>query len=710
MKESAKNNSWNEAQDELAQKSGLAVILVDENSPALLKSNNNSMCEILYNSEEFAPECDKYCGKAFDWATEKGGMVEYKCYAGLNCKAIRLETESKPLVVITGRAFLKAEDYRQATKRAISGDWQQFPPDEFFGNALLSGSEKDLETLANKVVKLSERKKDALERTFDKTETSRKTDEKQTEKSEVIDKDELSKLIEQFHKSQGQTGISSEKINRRNDEEAKEIAEWRSLFGRLLNLSYEKAYKSILRFLSERYAVSSLAWLEKKGNRLETIFAVGDFDSRQIQIAIEADDERLLTAAQRETALEFEEKQTRRTKTDQPETITLFPAAVGESVQSALVVGDKINDSVKKSIARFCHQVASQLEILRLREELSRRAWLERAFQKFNENLKNIDSEDFWLSLVQISAELMRAERSSLLLFDEKSGSFKVKAAIGARADVIKRETGTLGARVASKVLRQARAVIVADVNKIRLGAAPADWGYKTNSFISYPITVGERKIGILNVTDRADREIYNENDLELLNAVAPQLGVSIDSVTFRNKANDLEQLSVTDHLTGLLNKRYMDERLTEETKRSNRHGFPMSFMMIDVDFFKPYNDNFGHAAGDKALKIIGNCMKESLRGADVAARFGGEEFSILLPQTTSDEALIIGERVRERVETTEFPHRKITVSIGIASCSHIVCSPDIIVEAADKALYAAKKKGRNNVQIYENLKGKDKD
>ena len=109
------------------------------NSPTLA-NQYNSICQVLYNSEEFAPECAKFCGKAFEMATEAGKTVEYKCYAGLNCLAVPVKTETKQFVAIVGRTFLKAEDYRNATTRAISGDWRKFPPTKFFDNVLLDGS------------------------------------------------------------------------------------------------------------------------------------------------------------------------------------------------------------------------------------------------------------------------------------------------------------------------------------------------------------------------------------------------------------------------------------------------------------------------------------------------------------------------------------------------------------------------------------------
>ena len=651
----------------LADESGLAVVVVDAEKQVLAESNNNSMCRALYGSKEFAPECDKFCGQAFRMATEAKDAVEYKCYAGLNCVAVPVEGNA---VAITGRAFLKAEDYRNATTRAIEGDWKKFAPTEFFENVLLSGSSKTLEKLAKRVEKL-----DAEER---------------AELADVAEKDEEMTSV---YKTNGSL------VKTRSREETAEIGAWRSLFGSLLTLSYEQAYRSIMRFAVRRYKLRDLAWMERSGNKLEIVFASGYLKTKQTNIGIAADDARILNAARRETALEFRERRS-------AQIIRLFPIGVGEDVSSALVVGDDIKDAEKiKSIARFCRSVASKLEILRLREQLSSRARLERAVQRFNDNLKNIDSEDFWTQLVQIAAELLRAERCSLLLFDEKKDTFEVKAATGARADIIKNLTDGIGTRVAAKVLAEGKHWVVGDVKKVALGAAPEERNYKTDSFISYPIMVGKRKIGVLNVTGRADGEPFGETDLELLNAIAPQLGVLIDRVTLKHKAGEFEQLSVTDSLTGLLNRRYLEERLAEEIKRSNRYGYPMSFMMIDVDKFKPYNDAFGHTEGDKALKMVANGLTETLRGEDVAARYGGEEFSILLPQTTPDEAKTIGERIREGIEKTEFPNRQVTISIGIASCSQILCTPHDIIAAADKALYAAKAKGGNNVKVYENLK-----
>ncbi|MGI8639576.1 MAG: diguanylate cyclase [Pyrinomonadaceae bacterium] len=712
---------WKDIQDELADKNGVAVVVVDENSSVVHESNNNSICQTLYSSEKFAPECDKFCGQAFAMASQAEKTVEYQCYAGLDCRAVPIKKDEKTqFVAIVGRAFTKAASYRNATEQAISGDWKQFPPTRFFENVLLKGSAKDLENVAQSVGNFNDEQKYALMQFADKgqknesfgskaLDDSKKVKTPGEKNTEAAQADELGKLVAQFHNATAQTAIVSEKIKQKNSEEAEEIAAWRSRFGSLLNLSYKQACHSILDFISKRYSLNSLAWLERRENRLIMVFAVGRLKNQQIQISISADDERLKNAVQREVSLELHGRKNGE-KNAELQRIQLFPIAVGGEIRSGLVVGDEvISKKTQRHIARFCQNIASELEILRLREELTRRGWLERAVQKFNENLSEIDSEDFWSRLTQISAELLRAERGSLLLLDEKSDALVVKAAIGNNADAIKNEKENPGKRVARQVLESGKSLVVADIDKIGLQAAPLEWKYKSKSFISYPLTIGTRKIGVLNLTDKTDGEIYSEFDLELLDAIMPQLAVLIDRAALKHKAGEFEQLSVTDALTGLLNRRYLEERLAEEIKRSNRDGFPMSFMMIDVDEFKSYNDNFSHPEGDKALKLVAHCLKDTLRDADVAARYGGEEFSVLLPRTTSNKAKTLAERIREKIESTEFPNRQVTVSIGIASCSRIICNAQEIISAADKALYEAKRRGRNNVQIFESMdNGKD--
>jgi diguanylate cyclase (GGDEF)-like protein len=242
--------------------------------------------------------------------------------------------------------------------------------------------------------------------------------------------------------------------------------------------------------------------------------------------------------------------------------------------------------------------------------------------------------------------------------------------------------------------------------------SAKSDRNYKSKSFISYPIVIAGRKIGVLNVTDKTAGGSYNQVDLSLLDLLCPQVALALERAEWQERATEFQLMSITDPLTGLPNRRYLEERLTEELNRSKRYDYDMSFLMIDIDDFKSYNDINGHLAGDAALQITAHCLKAGLRAADVASRYGGEEFSILLPQTSISEAAVIAERMREIVASTNYPHGKsqplghVTISIGVSTVAGNVNTAERVIAAADRALYNAKSQGKNRVEFYQERPG----
>jgi diguanylate cyclase (GGDEF)-like protein len=166
-----------------------------------------------------------------------------------------------------------------------------------------------------------------------------------------------------------------------------------------------------------------------------------------------------------------------------------------------------------------------------------------------------------------------------------------------------------------------------------------------------------------------------------------------------RRQNEELEHLSTVDALTGLHNRRYLTDKLSEELLRSYREKCSFTVLMADVDEFKKYNDAFGHPAGDEVLRKVASILLSSTRAVDCTARYGGEEFAVLLTDTVGEGALQVAERIRARVAAEEFPGRKITISIGMAEFPVHGHSAEAVISRADEALYAAKRAGRNRIE-----------
>ncbi|MDZ7316270.1 MAG: diguanylate cyclase [candidate division KSB1 bacterium] len=200
-------------------------------------------------------------------------------------------------------------------------------------------------------------------------------------------------------------------------------------------------------------------------------------------------------------------------------------------------------------------------------------------------------------------------------------------------------------------------------------------------------------------------------NKIELLTRVRSLLRVKMLHDQLQEKIVQLErakerlkELAVTDGLTSLYNYRFFREALTMEIRRSERHKTPLSLIMFDIDDFKLYNDRHGHLAGDKVLQQLASLVMKNIRRIDVAVRYGGEEFAVILPGTTAENACFVAEKLRGLVENHPFPHRetqpngRITISVGVASYSPALNTFEALVDCADKRLYMAKARGKNIV------------
>ena len=221
------------------------------------------------------------------------------------------------------------------------------------------------------------------------------------------------------------------------------------------------------------------------------------------------------------------------------------------------------------------------------------------------------------------------------------------------------------------------------------------------------PLPRKDRAIGALCIGSRDPTRFTRHHGADFLAHLGAVAAVCVENAVNRTR---LMRAGITDFLTGWHNRRYMQQRLKEELARAQRHAGSIACLMIDIDHFKSVNDGYGHLAGDIALREIAQRVKTQIRSMDTAARFGGDELSVLLPETTAAEAATLAERIREVIaalpfELTAHIERSLTVSIGVAAVApgrhetDIKTMADRLLVDADAALYRAKALGRNRVQ-----------
>ena len=390
------------------------------------------------------------------------------------------------------------------------------------------------------------------------------------------------------------------------------------------------------------------------------------------------------------------------------ESVHIFPIFISGEMEGMIWIFDKelSPENIKIiNVFRDHAKVAFENNMLRLSANRKRDEMLD----SISNSTEAISSVTEWGSLMETimekSTQILKAEQGSLMLLNYDTSELLVEAKRGIDNILAKNIKIKRGEGIAGKVLETGEPILVQNVeNDPRLNQKNKP-RYKTKSFLSVPLKIEDRVAGVLNISDKIMGGVFNENDLRLLQPLVTNASIAIERNLLYKQSTELRKLSITDPLTGALNRRFLDQRLTEEIARFNRYKQPFSLFMLDIDRFKKYNDTYGHIATDKVLKILAATVINTLRSIDIAARFGGDEFMVLLPQTQKADAIRIAERLRMQIEVStilqdaELPPNKLTISIGLITCPDDAAA-DIpaILEKVDQALYIAKKSGGNRL------------
>jgi diguanylate cyclase (GGDEF)-like protein len=225
-------------------------------------------------------------------------------------------------------------------------------------------------------------------------------------------------------------------------------------------------------------------------------------------------------------------------------------------------------------------------------------------------------------------------------------------------------------------------------------------------SGLTVPIVLRERTLGVLFLQDLNRSRDWSIDDISLIGSLADNLSVAIENAELHRER---EKQAVTDGLTGVFNRRAFNEALQKEFERAKRYDQALSLVIVDLDYLKRINDNFGHTAGDAAIRSIGALLRQSSRSIDFCARYGGEEFCLLLPNTQIDMAEQLAERLRKLINEIEVDgYGKISASLGVSNFPLHCDSAEELFALADAALYRAKETGRNRVVVADSMPGHD--
>ena len=309
------------------------------------------------------------------------------------------------------------------------------------------------------------------------------------------------------------------------------------------------------------------------------------------------------------------------------------------------------------------------------------------------------DFEYVCQSIVDAAADAVNAQKVSLALPDETDKALAIVATRGYPAVLVKHLHFRPGAGIIGNVFRTRRALWVGDVTQTA-ATIPVRRRYRTPSFLAVPLVASGRVLGVLCASDREDGRPFTRRDLATLRTLSGVVCLALDRARAMALAAQRDRDASIDPVTGLFNRRHFVARLEEEIERGRRDATPLTMVMIDIDNFKAINDRLGHPTGDALLRAVGDLLRRSVRVFDVCARYGGDEFAILMLGGGEDHDRI-AERIRgelqgQRLGIPWTDDLTMTASLGVATMT--AQTADELIERADQALYTAKRSGKNRV------------
>ncbi|MBI5482984.1 MAG: sensor domain-containing diguanylate cyclase [Deltaproteobacteria bacterium] len=314
-----------------------------------------------------------------------------------------------------------------------------------------------------------------------------------------------------------------------------------------------------------------------------------------------------------------------------------------------------------------------------------------------------LEIHDILETIMKQVERLIRPKAWSLLLVDLKSGDLVFEIAVSPVGEQLQGYRLERGKGIAGWVALHGKPLLIPDVSKDTRFAVQIDesMSFTTRSIVCVPMKIKEQVIGVIELINSLEEVDFDEGDIMLVSAIADFAAIALDNA--RNYER-ISELVITDDLSGLYNSRHFGTLLENELNRTRRYKEKISLVFLDLDHFKSINDRYGHLVGSRMLAEFGKLIGSHIRSSDKAARYGGDEFAIILPHTGKEQAVVMAENLLEVMKNTRFMSDdkkvlQLSASFGVATYPDDADSGAELVRAADIAMYKAKEGGRGTVR-----------
>jgi diguanylate cyclase (GGDEF)-like protein len=325
-------------------------------------------------------------------------------------------------------------------------------------------------------------------------------------------------------------------------------------------------------------------------------------------------------------------------------------------------------------------------------------------FSLIQEMIGSLDLDILFGRVLQIIKDVVPCDELLLLLYQEENDRLLIRKTLGLDPTRKYRELLDAHDGLMEELILRREYLHLRDLEKDQRTEDYLRDYSEIRSLLCVPMVLKDQLLGIINLHKKGPGG-FSEREIRLVQAITAQAAIAIENARLYQQTRDL---SNTDSLTRLANRRFFQAALEKEFAQARRYGTNFGLIMIDIDHFKRYNDTHGHLQGDKVLRDVAQILQDNIRAIDLAARFGGEEFIILMPKTNKEGARAAAEKLRQCVAGREFsgaaesqPEGRLTLSLGIAEFPEDADSLETLQERADQALYQAKRDGRNQTVAW---------